>query len=54
MCLRSNVCSNRACYIIMTTIVFCSSIDYVTITTSIIIRHNNDKLIKHSIYIPVF
>ena len=32
----------------MTIIVFCSSIEYVTITISIIIRHNNYELIKHT------
>ena len=31
----------------MTTIVFCSNIDYVTIIINIIIRHYNYKLIKH-------
>ena len=32
----------------MTTIMLCSSIDYVTRTISIIIRHNNLELIKHT------
>ena len=34
--------------LVTTTIVFCSSIEYVTITISIIIRHNNYKLIEHN------